>query len=188
MEKKQHITEQDLRSYFKEKNVEEKSFFSGRATKKNRELFDEMFMHYTGVRLVDDGTRVEFTWNNGQTFQTDMPEQFTASKFRTLDEYVAHINEFIDHHNKALENANRAREAMREFTEEEHHMYATLQKDADDEIQRLNTIRKQRELNLADLTADSLAIFHTYGKALSRISDLANERMKRNNKENEQER
>lgn len=188
MKKRDHINAEEVRKYLKKYDIEEASLFNGRASKKNRKVFDELMFEYTSVRVFDEGKRVEFIWDNGRPFQMDMPEGFNFSRFNNVDDFVEHVNEFIDHHNGAVEKARFAIEAMREFTEEEYHVYNALQKDVDAEIKRLNTIRKQRELNLADLNTDSLAIFHTYEKSLSRLGDLARERMKRDNKENEQER
>lgn len=188
MKKKRHINADEIRNYLNDKQIPEQTIFGGRASKKRKEILNEIFLKYTDVKLLDDGKRVEFTWDNsGQTFQTDLPEKLDYSQFRSVDDFVSYANNFIDLHNSSLEKANSAREAMKEFTKHEHRTYATLQRDADAEIDRLNTIRKQRELNLADMSAESLTIFSTYGKALTRLSDLAKERMKQQSRENDNE-
>ncbi len=183
MEEKKPIRIEELKQYFDQQGIDEKKLFNGRPSQKAKGQLDAIFSNFTYACLRENVTRVEFTWHDRRPFQTNMPEPFEYSKFRSAEDLLEFINGFNEACSRALRKADMSFEVLRGQGREEQERYAVLQKSSESEVNRLNSIRRVRELNLADLNRDTLKVFYDYNKAVEELGRRAQDRLDQKDKD-----
>jgi hypothetical protein len=161
MKIKQHITEQELRAYLQELNIDETVFFSThRLTKPVAKLHDEIVNHFTDA--IINGRSIDLKLDEEHRISTANFDEkpFDHTKTDSAKIMVDAINNIIDFHNYTVEQIQstvRGSEMIFDnLSNKEQAKFQQTMKKAQVQIDTLNTIGATREIEVSDLQKDTL--------------------------------
>jgi hypothetical protein len=161
MKIKQHITEQELRAYLQELNIDETVFFSThRLTKPVAKLHDEIVNHFTNATI--NGRSIDLKLDEEHSISTANFDKkpFDYTQTGSAKVMVDSINDIIDFHNYAVEQIRstvRGSEIIFDnLSKKDRAKFQKTMKKAQAQIDKLNTIGATREIEVSDLQKDTL--------------------------------
>lgn len=155
MDKKQYITEQELRSYFKANGIDEKQLFSyHRLTQEGDRQLQEVIKHFTGASF--EGGSITLELGEGMKIMSGEFEEGFYLKESTDNMYslLESMNKVIDFRNFCVEKIQPTREFYDGMSPEQKEKVEGVMKSAQAKIDALNAL--ERPLEIRDFREETI--------------------------------
>lgn len=177
MKKKQNVSINQVRKHLEAKGIDEQEFFTSK-TEEEKKALSEVFYAFTGLNITPEGAISEHEGKEGKIL-IQKHESFDSERFyqvQNMEQFVELINVVIDVQNEADKKKDLALEILGDLSEEDRTIQNIITARALGHLENINAIRKERELNIADINRESLEAFSDFNTMIKALSRKAEER------------
>lgn len=176
MKKKQNVSISQVRKHLEVKGIDEQDFFA-LDNEENKELRSEVFYAFTDLIITNDGVLRDYEDKDGN--KLTKKHEFDVERFyqiQNIQQFVELMNDFIDMHNEVYQKKALALEIFNTMSEEDNMIQNRITARALGHLESINTVRKERELNIADIRREHLESFSDFNTMIKAFSIRAEKR------------